>query len=464
MKWTAAVLRSIGAVTLLLGLFASPALAQDAKPFTNEQLDQMTAQIALYPDSLLRSCSWRRRIPTSSPKATAWSKAHPDAKGDDAVKMVENEGWDPSVASMVAFPEVLITLGEKTDWVKNMGDAFLAQPEDVMDSVQRLRAEGAEGRQPEVQRAGEGVDAGAPSRHADDDGRAAVGAAAAGDRDRAGAAVGRLRAGVQPGGGLWRVAVSGVSAVLLPDAAGLLVFADGRHRHRLGRRHRRVQRAVGRLQLGPRRRQHQRQPLQQHQHQQRQINANGNRQLESQHGASRQHAVPRWRRDAAEPQQQVSVRQSRAVPRQGREPRCQPRAREPDDAEPRHRIAERLGARPRAERWTATRPAAQGMRRRQTATPRGSRRRAPIATRRASARNRRVATTRCAAPTAGRRARRPTAARRASAAQRSAAVAAAARAAMAAVAAAARGGGGGGGGAAVAAVAAVAAAAADGGR
>src|SRR6185295_9396672 len=46
----------------------------------------------------------------------------------------------PSVASMVAFPEVLITLGEKPDWVKNMGDAFLAQPEDVMDSVQRLRA------------------------------------------------------------------------------------------------------------------------------------------------------------------------------------------------------------------------------------------------------------------------------------------------------------------------------------
>ena len=71
--------------------------------------------------------------------ASAWSKAHPDAKGDDAVKVVENENWDPSVASMVAFPEVVITLGEKPDWVKNMGDAFLAQPDDVMDSVQRLR-------------------------------------------------------------------------------------------------------------------------------------------------------------------------------------------------------------------------------------------------------------------------------------------------------------------------------------
>ena len=77
--------------------------------------------------------------PDDFAKATAWSKAHPDAKGDDAVKMVENEPWDPSVASLVAFPEVLITLGEKPDWVRNMGDAFLAQPDDVMNAVQQLR-------------------------------------------------------------------------------------------------------------------------------------------------------------------------------------------------------------------------------------------------------------------------------------------------------------------------------------
>ena len=113
--------------------------AQNAKPFSNEQLDQMTAQIALYPDSLLAQLLMATTYPDQFALATAWSKAHPDAKGDDAVKMVENEPWDPSVASMVAFPEVVITLGEKPEWVKNMGDAFLAQPEDVMDSVQRLR-------------------------------------------------------------------------------------------------------------------------------------------------------------------------------------------------------------------------------------------------------------------------------------------------------------------------------------
>ncbi|MGA8054720.1 MAG: DUF3300 domain-containing protein [Burkholderiales bacterium] len=122
--------------------FALPIAAgaqSSGKPFTNEQLDQMTAQIALYPDSLLAQLFMATTYPEDFAAAAAWSKAHPDAKGDDAVKMVENQPWDPSVASMVAFPEVVITLGEKPDWVKNMGDAFLAQPDDVMDSVQRLR-------------------------------------------------------------------------------------------------------------------------------------------------------------------------------------------------------------------------------------------------------------------------------------------------------------------------------------
>jgi hypothetical protein len=126
------------AVMLVLPLAAA---AQNSdKPFSNEQLDQMLAQIALYPDSLLSQVMMAATYPEDFAKAAAWSKAHPDAKGDSAVRMVENEPWDPSVASLVAFPEALITLGEKPDYVRNLGDAFLAQPEDVMDSVQRLRA------------------------------------------------------------------------------------------------------------------------------------------------------------------------------------------------------------------------------------------------------------------------------------------------------------------------------------
>ena len=139
MKWSAAKTMLIGVVLLVPGMFASSAQAQDAKLLSNEQLDQLTAQVALYPDSLLAQLFMATTYPDQFAKATAWSKAHPDSKGDDAVKMVENEGWDPAVASMVAFPEVLITLGEKPDWVQSIGDAFLAQPDDVMNSVQRLR-------------------------------------------------------------------------------------------------------------------------------------------------------------------------------------------------------------------------------------------------------------------------------------------------------------------------------------
>ncbi len=129
------------AIVLAFALPVSSGAQGGDKPFSKEQLDQMTAQVALYPDSLLSQLFMATTYPDEFAAAVKWAKAHPDAKGDDAVKMVENEPWDPSVASLVGFPEVLITLGDKPDWVKNMGDAFLAQPEDVMDSVQRLRAQ-----------------------------------------------------------------------------------------------------------------------------------------------------------------------------------------------------------------------------------------------------------------------------------------------------------------------------------
>jgi hypothetical protein len=131
--------KSIGALWVMLGLFAWPAHAQEAKPFSNEQIDRLTAQVALYPDSLLGQLLMATTYPEDFAAAAAWSKAHPDAKGDEAVRMVEKEAWEPSVASLVAFPEVLITLNQSPEWVRDIGDAFLTQPDDVMDSVQRLR-------------------------------------------------------------------------------------------------------------------------------------------------------------------------------------------------------------------------------------------------------------------------------------------------------------------------------------
>jgi hypothetical protein len=132
-------------LVLLLAAFglawaAAPA-ARAQSAFTNEQLDQMLAPIALYPDSLLSQVLMAATYPADVADAAKWSKANPSQKGDAAVKAVESKGWDPAVASLVAFPEYLAMAAERPDWVQNVGDAFLASPEAVMDSVQRLRGQ-----------------------------------------------------------------------------------------------------------------------------------------------------------------------------------------------------------------------------------------------------------------------------------------------------------------------------------
>lgn len=133
-------IRSLLRVFYFVALAAIPGLSA-AQEYGKEQIDQLTAQIALYPDSLLSQVLMASTYPTDVAEAAKWSREHPDAKGDEAVKQVQDRDWDPSVASLVAFPQVIITMGEKPDWVRDLGDAFLAQPEDVMDSVQRLRAQ-----------------------------------------------------------------------------------------------------------------------------------------------------------------------------------------------------------------------------------------------------------------------------------------------------------------------------------
>ncbi|MBV2134059.1 DUF3300 domain-containing protein [Pseudomonas sp. MAP12] len=107
--------------------------------FRAEELDQMMAPIALYPDSLLAQVLMASTYPGDVADAVAWSKANPQANGDAAVRQVAEQPWDPSVQSLVAFPAVLVTLGQDPAWVQRVGDAFLAQPDDLMDSVQRLR-------------------------------------------------------------------------------------------------------------------------------------------------------------------------------------------------------------------------------------------------------------------------------------------------------------------------------------
>jgi len=125
---------------LCLGLAVClPAVAQTK--LDNGQLDQLMAPVALYPDSLLSQILMGSTYPDDIAAAAKWSAAHTSESGDAAVKAVEGESWDPSVKSLVAFPSVMDMMGRQPDWVKSVGDAFLAQPDGVMDSVQRLRTQ-----------------------------------------------------------------------------------------------------------------------------------------------------------------------------------------------------------------------------------------------------------------------------------------------------------------------------------
>ncbi|EHJ4091898.1 DUF3300 domain-containing protein [Escherichia fergusonii] len=118
----------------------TPASTAEVKStFTTAQIDQWVAPIALYPDALLSQVLMAATYPTNVAQAVQWSRDNPTKQGDNAIQAVSDQPWDASVKSLVAFPQLMALMGENPEWVKNLGDAFLAQPQDVMDSVQKLR-------------------------------------------------------------------------------------------------------------------------------------------------------------------------------------------------------------------------------------------------------------------------------------------------------------------------------------
>ncbi|WP_370467330.1 DUF3300 domain-containing protein [Caballeronia sp. BR00000012568055] len=133
-------------VAVPFALLHAPAVVAQTRPsappaqkLSSQQLDSLTAPVALYPDALLAQVLMASTYPQEVEAAAQWSQQNQNVKGDDAVKAVQSEPWDPSVQSLVAFPQALATMASKPDWMTQLGNAFIAQPSDVMDSVQRLR-------------------------------------------------------------------------------------------------------------------------------------------------------------------------------------------------------------------------------------------------------------------------------------------------------------------------------------
>ena len=89
-------------------------------------------------------------------QAARWAKANPNVKGDAAVKAVENQTWDVSVKSLVAFPQILEPMNEQLDWTQKLGDAFLGRPEVGTRCGAAAAGKGGTVGQPQVDRAAEG--------------------------------------------------------------------------------------------------------------------------------------------------------------------------------------------------------------------------------------------------------------------------------------------------------------------
>lgn len=107
--------------------------------FTDAQLDSLLAPIALYPDTVLSHVLIASTYPLEVIEADRWARNNTRYTGDDAVNAVDGREWDPSVKALVAFPDILRRMSDDLDWTQQLGDAFLADEEAVMDSVQKLR-------------------------------------------------------------------------------------------------------------------------------------------------------------------------------------------------------------------------------------------------------------------------------------------------------------------------------------
>ncbi len=132
-------------LALLLFLLAIPCELRGQQTgggsaFGQEELSQMLAPIALYPDSLLANVLVASTFPLEVVAADRWVKQNSGLQGDQLNAALQQMNWDLSVKALVPFPEVLAMMSEKLDWTQALGTAFLAQQKDVMNTIQTLRA------------------------------------------------------------------------------------------------------------------------------------------------------------------------------------------------------------------------------------------------------------------------------------------------------------------------------------
>jgi hypothetical protein len=118
---------------------APPTPASNYTSQSPEQLDQLVAPIALYPDSLVAQILAASTFPEQIVVAERWMQANPDLKDQALAQAADQQPWDPSVKALVAFPTVLGNLDKNLSWTSSLGDAYYNQQPDVLQAVQVMR-------------------------------------------------------------------------------------------------------------------------------------------------------------------------------------------------------------------------------------------------------------------------------------------------------------------------------------
>ena len=123
------------------GSVSAPNGTQAAGPLLSpDQLNNLVAPLALYPDPLLGQVLAASTYPLEIVEAQRWLQQHNNLQGSQLMDAARQQNWDPSVQALVAFPDVLRLLDSDVAWTSDLGNAFLAQQADVMNAVQRMRA------------------------------------------------------------------------------------------------------------------------------------------------------------------------------------------------------------------------------------------------------------------------------------------------------------------------------------
>src|SRR6266404_3279673 len=104
-----------------------------------QELQQLVAPIALYPDALVAQILAASTYPTEIVEADRWMLSHSKLKGEELAKEVDRQPWDPSVKALTQFPSVLENMDKNLSWSSSLGEAYVNQPQDVTDAVQTLR-------------------------------------------------------------------------------------------------------------------------------------------------------------------------------------------------------------------------------------------------------------------------------------------------------------------------------------